>query len=103
MAKGKATAKQAQTTVGKPKANQKSQAHKSGRRPQKGTRGQKRPASDGSDSVESSGAESKGPSHPRKKLRNGPNGHGRESKSEEEIEKEKDDDSIELVDDDGDV
>jgi phage repressor protein C with HTH and peptisase S24 domain len=103
MAKGKATAKQAQTTVGKPKANQKSQARKSGRRPQKGTRCQKRPASDGSDSVESSGTESKGPSRPRKKSRNGPNGRGRESESDEEIEEEKDDDSIELVDNDRDV
>jgi hypothetical protein len=100
MQKCKATTKQSQTIASKPKAKQKSQACGSGGRPQKGTRCQKRLASDGSDDAESSEAENK-VSRPRKKSRH-VGVHGKGSESEEEVEEENDGDNVEQVDDDED-
>jgi hypothetical protein len=91
MAKPKGTVK---TVASKSKVTQKPQAHRSGGQPKKGMRCQKRPASNGSDDLESSEVDSKGPhARPRKKTRCDVN----DKENKEEVKEEDNKGEIEQV------
>jgi hypothetical protein len=91
MAKPKGTVK---TTASKSKVTQKPQAYRSGGQPKKGMRRQKRPASNGSDDLESSEVDSEGPrARPRKKTRCDIN----DKENEEEVKEEDNEGEIEQV------
>ena len=91
MTKGKTSTKHAASKL---KASQKPQAHKSSGQPKKGTRCQKRPASDGSDDADSSKAEPEGP---RARLRKKSRHVDRNGKKNEEEVEEENEEEVEIV------
>ena len=92
MVKTKATIKQVKLPPPNRQKVSKLQAQKSGGQSKKGVHGQKRPASDGSDDVESSEADLEGPRARQRKVR-----HVDTKESEEEVEENENEDEVEQV------